>query len=162
MKICDQRICNIEIIRRVNENICPAFGWLQQFFGGVGRFNGAHGGGAHRTNPVISLYGLVDDLAGHVFYTIIFGIHFMLAQVFDLYGSECAQPGMEGDFGKTDTFYLKSFDQFFTEMQASGWSGNGTFMFCIYGLISFLVFLVGFAFDVFWQAVFHPGFQAPV
>src|ERR1700741_458079 len=93
----------------------------------------------------------VYDFAGCFINMIIFSIHFMFAEILYLYWTESSKTGMQGYFGKANTFYLEALDQFPAKMQACCWCGYRPFVFSIYRLITFLIFLVGFALDIFWK-----------
>src|SRR5690348_9804115 len=96
----------------------------------------------------------VHDLAGSIFDAIVFGIHFMLAQVFYLDRSESSQTSMEGNFRKPYTFYLQAFDELAAEVQTGSGSRYSTFMFRIYRLVTLFIFLIGFSFNVFGKRGF--------
>src|SRR5690242_3197616 len=83
----------------------------------------------------------------------------MFAEIFHFYWTESAKAGVKGYFCKTDTFYFEAFDQFPAKVKTSCGGGNSTFMFGINGLVAFLVFLIGFAFDVFRKGSFTQLFQ---
>ena len=74
----------------------------------------------------------------------------MFAQVLHFNRAEGAKAGMQRDLCKPDTFYFEALDQLTAEMQAGGRSGYSAFMFSVNGLITFFIFLVWLALDVFW------------
>src|SRR3954470_24755444 len=60
---------------------------------------------------------------------------------------------------KTNPLYLATLDKFVTEMQTCSWCGHCPFMFCINGLITFFVFFIRLAFNIFWQRSFAQKFK---
>src|SRR5438045_7064865 len=93
----------------------------------------------------------VHDLAGYIINTVIFRIHFMFAQIFYFDWAESAKACMKSYFCETNTLYLQSFDQLAAEMQTGCGSGYRTLMLGIDSLVSFFIFFVWFALDIFWQ-----------
>src|SRR6202012_3913527 len=77
----------------------------------------------------------------------------------DLDRAESTQAGVQRDLGKTNAFYLKAFDQFLAEVETRRGGGYSAFMFGIYGLVTFLIFLIRLAFDVFGQGSLTQYFQ---
>src|SRR6476660_9519759 len=78
----------------------------------------------------------------------------MFAQVFYLNRAECSKTCMQRYFCKAHPLDLQALDQFLTEMQSCSWRRNGSFMLCIYGLVTFFIFFFRLAFDVFRQWCF--------
>src|SRR5437868_1807562 len=96
----------------------------------------------------------VHNFAGRVFYMIIFSIHLMLAEILHFNWPESSKAGMKRYFCKADTFNFKTLDQLNAEVKSGGRRGYSPFVFRVDGLITFLVFLVGLALDVFGQRRF--------
>src|SRR5690349_7725603 len=94
---------------------------------------------------------LIYDLAAFLINFIIFGIHLMLAEVFDLYRAKCTKTGMQCKLCKADTFYFATLDQLFAEVKACSWCSHCAFILGIYGLVALFIFFIRLAFDIFWQ-----------
>src|SRR5436190_10418424 len=93
----------------------------------------------------------VHDLAGYIINAVIFGIHFMFAQIFYFDRTESAKAGMESYFREANALYLQSFDQLPAEMETGCGGSYRTFVLGIDGLVAFFIFFVWFALDIFWQ-----------
>jgi hypothetical protein len=74
MKVGDQTIGNIELVRRMNKNVCPSFT--------------AHCCGANRTNTMACFFCFIHDLASLFIDLVIFRIHLVFAEVFNFNWSE--------------------------------------------------------------------------
>src|SRR6185369_10012752 len=111
MKIGNECIRNIELIRWMDKSIRPSFRRFKQLFCSERRFQGAHGSGTNGTNAVSADTGLIHDSAGFLIHAVILGIHLMFAEVFHFNRTESAKPCMQGGLRETDPFYFKSFDK---------------------------------------------------
>ena len=62
------------------------------------------------------LFRAVHHFAGGLFDVIILVVHFMFAHILHLDGAESSEPGVQGHFGKADSFDFKTLDELFAKM----------------------------------------------
>ncbi len=83
--------------------------------------------------PVYNLGGFLGNVD-------LFGVHFVLGEVFHINRAEVAQPYMKGDFGEINSLYLHTLEQLLAEVQACSRSSYCSLMLGVNSLIAFPVF----------------------
>ncbi len=162
MKICEHRIGDFKITRRVNKNFCAASARDQSFICVRNAFEHAHRGCSDRKNTAVFAFRVVDDARGFFGQFEAFFVHFVVGKIFGFNRRESSETDMQRDETNLHVARANLVEQLLREMQTGRWCGDGTGRLREHGLIASPIFssVRGTAAgDVRWQWDFSKRIQ---
>ena len=108
----------------------------------------------HRYNTLLIGNGIVYRITSRLFDAIIFAIHLVLGQIFNLNLPKRTQTQMQSDLGKLNSLDIHSHLQLTCDVQLSRWRRNSSNMLSEQTLIPSLILFLYTAGDILWNGSF--------
>ena len=124
-----------EVVRRVDELVCPAVVGAELAGNGHGALEGAHCGGTDGTDVLAVGFCCLDGIHDIVAQVHLLGVGAMFREVFDLDILEFAPTAMDSQLFPADIFDFHTFQQLAAEVQACNRGGHRAFNLGIDGLV---------------------------
>ncbi len=124
MKIRNERVDNLKIVARVNENFRRAAAGFDGEIIDGGGFEGADAGGADGDNFAAAEFSFANERGGTFGHGVKFFVHGVFFDVFGLNGAESSETDVEGDETEFDAGVFEFAHLFGGEMQTGGWRGG--------------------------------------
>ena len=110
MEIGNHAIHCFECITRINENLCPAASCMNNAVFICDRFQSSGAGGTNSNDSAAIFSGFIHDCRLIFFHHIIFGMHFMIQNIFRFYRTESTQTYMECHMSNLHTHFFDFFE----------------------------------------------------
>ena len=140
MEIGNHAIYRFKCIAGINENLCPAASCMNDTIFICHRFQCSGAGSTNSNDSAAIFSGFIHDCRLIFFHHIIFGMHFMIQNIFCFYRTESTQTYMECHMGNLYAHFFNFLQQFRCKMKSCCGRCCRTIMFCIYSLIAFFIF----------------------
>lgn len=108
MEVRDESVGNLELIRWVDELICPTLVWLYDTACEHARFESAHHAATNCIDITLGLQRLVDHVCRVLCDLEVFAIHAMLSKIFYFDSLENPLPDIQLDSSDLYTLLLRS------------------------------------------------------